>query len=119
MWRSGGTGRWSAARSPFVGGTTAKRQLRVRILTWGRLGNRRHSRQPWSGGGRKKSGEPAPQRPQVSWPVALRQVRAWLEPWIMLGRYWRGWSNQLPPPELQALLDWVWRGRGIYLYDST
>jgi hypothetical protein len=29
------------------------------------------------------------QRPRVWWPVALRQVRAWLDPWMMIGRYWR------------------------------
>ena len=27
--------------------------------------------------------------------MALRAVRGWLEPWIMLRRYWHGWS-QLP-----------------------
>lgn len=67
--------------------------------------------------GEEKKSQPAdPLRPQVCWPVALRQVRAWLEPWIMLGRYWRGWSAQPPPRELQALLEWLWRGGGIDLY---
>jgi hypothetical protein len=51
--------------------------------------------------------------------VALRQVRAWLEPWIMLGRYWRGWSSKPPPPELQQLLDWLFQGGGINLYVPT
>ena len=50
--------------------------------------------------------QPAP-RPRMSWPVALRRVRAWLEPWVMLARFWRGWSAQPPPPPLQRLLDWV------------
>jgi hypothetical protein len=67
----------------------------------------------------KKSSTEPRCRPQVSWPVALRQVRAWLEPWIMLGRYWRGWGDQPPPPELQALLSWVWQGRGICLYETA
>jgi hypothetical protein len=51
-----------------------------------------------------------------SWPVALRHVRAWLEPGVMLWRYWRGWSDKPPPPALQRLLDWLWQGRGIELY---
>jgi hypothetical protein len=48
--------------------------------------------------------------------VALRAVRAWLEPWIMLWRYWRAWSSAPPPAPLGALLDQLWRGHGIYLY---
>lgn len=51
-----------------------------------------------------------------SWPVALRHVRAWLEPGVMLWRYWRGWSDKPPPSALQELLDWLWKGRGIELY---
>jgi hypothetical protein len=42
--------------------------------------------------GGKKNQEEAKQRVRVCWPVALRKVRAWLEPWLMLGRYWRAWS---------------------------
>ena len=45
------------------------------------------------------------------------KVRAWLEPWIMLGRYWRAWSPLPPPPALQALLAWVQRGFPLYLYE--
>jgi hypothetical protein len=56
-------------------------------------------------------------RPTVCWPSALRKVRGWLEPWLMLGRYWRAWSPLPPPPELQALLTWVQRGLPIYLYE--
>ena len=56
-------------------------------------------------------------RPEVSWPAALRKVRAWLEPWLMLGRYWRAWSQRPPPPDLQALLTWLQRGFPIYLYE--
>jgi hypothetical protein len=58
-------------------------------------------------------------RPLISWPVALRRVRSWLEPWVLLGRWWRAWSTQPPPPALQALLDWLWRGQAIPLYDSS
>ncbi len=55
-------------------------------------------------------------RPTVSWPMALRAVRAWLEPWIVLWRYWTAWSNKPPPRQLQALLDRLFLGTGIYLY---
>ena len=51
-----------------------------------------------------------------SWPVALRQVRSWLDPWSFLGRCWRAWSSAPPPPELQALLGWVAMGRPLHLY---
>ena len=69
--------------------------------------------------GRQDGGKShAEQRPAVSWPGALRAVRAWLEPWVMLWRYWRGWSNRPPPPQLQALLDWVQQGQELYLYGS-
>lgn len=52
----------------------------------------------------------------MSWSMALRAVRAWLEPWIMLKRYWRAWSEQSPPPLLQCLLDLLARGQPIFLY---
>jgi hypothetical protein len=52
----------------------------------------------------------------VSWPEALRAVRAWLEPWIMLRRYWRAFSGKPPPSGLKALLERVFAGEGIYLY---
>lgn len=52
----------------------------------------------------------------MSWPKALRAVRAWLEPYVMLGRYWRGWTHRSPPPQLTELLEWLWQGKGIYLY---
>src|SRR4028119_1624396 len=56
-------------------------------------------------------------RPEVSWPAALRKVRAWLEPWLMLRRYWRAWSQLPPPPDLQALLASLQHGFPIYLYE--
>jgi hypothetical protein len=55
-------------------------------------------------------------RSRASWPEALRAVRAWLEPWIMLWRYWRAFTDLPPPPELKALLDRVFSGRGLHLY---
>src|SRR5215213_9834222 len=55
-------------------------------------------------------------RPKVSWPETLRAVRGWLEPWIMLRRYWRAFSGMPPPPQLKALLERVFSGRGLYLY---
>ena len=58
-------------------------------------------------------GEPA--RPLLSWPLALRQVQGWLDPWTMLWRYWRAWSSAPPPPALQALLDAVGSGHPLHL----
>jgi hypothetical protein len=46
----------------------------------------------------------------------LRAVRGWLEPYIMLWRYWSGYTDLPPPEELRVLLDWVFSGEGIYLY---
>jgi hypothetical protein len=33
-----------------------------------------------------------------------------------LWRYWRAFSDLPPPAELMALLEWVFSGRGLYLY---
>ena len=52
----------------------------------------------------------------ASWPEALRRVRAWLEPYIMLMRYWRAFTDKDPPEELRALLERVFSGEGLYLY---
>jgi hypothetical protein len=52
----------------------------------------------------------------VSWSEALRAVRGWLEPWIMLWRYWRAFTNLPPPKELRVLLEHVFAGEGICLY---
>jgi hypothetical protein len=54
--------------------------------------------------------------PRVLRPEALRSVRAWLEPWVMLWRYWRALSGMPPPKELKALLEKVFSGRGLYHY---
>lgn len=59
-------------------------------------------------GGKRKSG--------LCWPETLRAVRGWLEPRIMLNRYWRAFCRKPPPPELKALLEWVFSGQGLYLY---
>ncbi len=52
----------------------------------------------------------------MSWPEALRAVRGWLEPWVMLWRYWRAFSDLPPPKELRELLERVFAGRELYLY---
>jgi hypothetical protein len=65
--------------------------------------------------GEKRSDAPH-KAPDLSWPVALRRVRAWLEPYVMLMRYWRAFSDLPPPEELKALLEWVFSGKGLYLY---
>jgi hypothetical protein len=43
-------------------------------------------------------------------------MRTWLEPWVMLWRYWRAFSDKPPPAELGMLLEQVFSGRGLYLY---
>ena len=55
--------------------------------------------EPESAGGKPASDPPAP-RHVLSWPVALRHVQSWLDPWVMLRRYWRTWSLAPPPPPL-------------------
>ena len=55
-------------------------------------------------------------QPLLSWPKALRAVRAWLEPWVLLQRFWWAWSSQPLPPPLQQLLDYLARGSPLYLY---
>lgn len=59
----------------------------------------------------RRSGGRAP-----SWPVTLRRVRVWLQPRAMLWRYCKAFSNKPPPPELRALLERAFSGRGLYLY---
>jgi hypothetical protein len=34
----------------------------------------------------------------------------------MLWRYWRAFCGMPPPQELKALFEWVFSGRGLYLY---
>jgi hypothetical protein len=52
----------------------------------------------------------------VAWPQALRRVRGWLTPWVVLGRWWRSWSTAAPPPQLRLLLEAVGAGRPLHLY---
>src|SRR5437588_12716243 len=99
-----GIGPWSAAPSASVGTAAA-------ALNGAAFNQRRLSRATTTGqAGGKISPAPSLPRPHRSWPVVLRAVRAWLEPWIMLWRYWSAWSNMPPPHQLQALLDRLWRG---------
>src|SRR5215471_13275768 len=69
-------------------------------------------------GPREKKEPEASARPLVSWPKALRAVRAWLEPWVLLQRFWQAWSPQHPPLLLQQLLDHLSRGSPLYLSAS-
>ena len=71
---------------------------------------RRPARRLARGGKRWRSGMPPWPRPWRCWPVALRRVRAWLEPAWFLWRCWRAWSDQPLPPPLQALFDWLRQG---------
>jgi hypothetical protein len=73
---------------------------------------------PEAAGTGKKISAGKGRRPQVSWPMALRAVRAWLEPWIMLRRDFRAWSEQPPPLLLQCLLDQLGRGHQLFLYGT-
>ena len=83
---------------------------------WTRLTKRNNPTSPMRHQEKKRGAPEKAHHPLLTWPVALRQVRAWLEPWIMLQRYWQAWSVKPPPRQLQALLDWVWQGKPIYLY---
>ena len=42
-------------------------------------------------------------------------MRAWLEPYVKLWRYWSAFSEKPPPLELIMLLEWVFSGHGLYL----
>lgn len=74
-----------------------------------------------TGGGKledSRPGDPTAEslRTAPCWPQALRPVRGWLQPWYVLTRCWQAWSDLPPPPEVQALLNWVADGRPINLY---
>jgi hypothetical protein len=71
---------------------------------------------PADSGGRGKKAEAPASSWQLTWPEALRAVRGWLEPYVMLMRYWKAFCGKPPPPELEALLERVFSGRGLYLY---
>ncbi len=100
---SAATGSWRAAPSRSAGGPTGACPRRTT--------NER--REIYRAGRREGRGK---RRPSASWPQALREVRGWLEPWVMLWRYWRAFSDLPPPTELRALLERVFSGRGLCLY---
>jgi hypothetical protein len=52
----------------------------------------------------------------LGWPMALRRVRSWLEPYVLLVRYWKAYSDLPPPKELWKLLERLFCGEGLYLY---
>jgi hypothetical protein len=116
-----GTGSWSVALSHFAGITPVipppgqwKRHTRTLIQ---KLPDpQAFLPMPQERG--KKISEEHRARPHMCWPVALRAVRGWLEPWIMLRRYWRAWSEQPLPPLLQRLLDQLGQGQGLFLYGT-
>jgi hypothetical protein len=70
-------------------------------------------------GGEKEGESEKERRPLLSWPLALRQVQSWLDPWVMLWRFWRAWSDRPPPPQLRALLDAVGGGHSLDVYVPT
>src|SRR6266700_579463 len=119
---SGGIGNWSAVPFPFAGTTTVTSLLirlgsqRTHLARWSQSSNWLPKR---SQGREKKMSEPMVDRPLLSWPQALREVRAWLEPWVMLQRYWRAWSAQPPPLPLQQFLDALCLGMPLFLYNSS
>jgi hypothetical protein len=71
---------------------------------------------PEAGLGEKSGHARSADEERSPWPLALRRVCAWLEPGLMLWRYWRVWSTKAPPPTLHQLLDWLWEGHAIDLY---
>lgn len=116
--RCAAIGCWCGVPSRSVGGiwVTARWMHPQGWMTWWH--HRARMRSPATQlGGKKNQEVVGNQRPSVCWPGALRKVRAWLEPWIMLGRYWRAWSPVPPTKELQALLSWVQQGFPLYLYE--
>jgi hypothetical protein len=65
-------------------------------------------------GGERKA--PKTEPPPVTWPRALRKVRSWLQPYVMLLRYWRAYTDLPLPEQLEALLDRLFSAEGLYLY---
>src|SRR5262245_6569274 len=117
-WPYGAIGHWCGVHSRSVGGTwgMAPWLYQHASMTCKRQPGKAVSPRRALSGGKNQAGAGL-QRPDLCWPAALRKVRAWLEPWLMLRRYWRAWSPSPPPPELQALLTWVQRGFPLYLYE--
>ena len=99
---------WAETRTPH------RRDRRAR-----RIGGAAAPADERGGKGPRTAPIPPWPRPWRCWPRALRQVRAWLEPAWFLWRCWRAWTDQPPPPPLQALLDWLLAGHPLSLYDSS
>src|SRR5262249_32049554 len=78
-----GAGECGADRRRAAAAGAGAAMVPVRI----HLGRRCAARASGGGAaGRPGDGTDAVTRPSVSWPVRLRRVRAWLEPWVMLRR---------------------------------
>jgi hypothetical protein len=54
-------------------------------------------------GGKRSEQRRRLRAPLPPWPRALRRVRGWLEPYIMVWRYWRAFTEKDPPEEGQVL----------------
>ena len=115
--RSAGTGSWCAARSRSAGGRGSPSSRRTNQHPPNRWPPRppRGGRRPVSSRRRPVSSQRLPSR-GGSWPQALRRVRGWLTPWVVLGRWWRAWSTAPPPAQLRRLLDTTHAGRPLHLY---
>src|SRR6266704_6451573 len=114
-------GNWSVVLSPFAGIMSALALASQQAKHPGPLSPKSFQSQTFLQRQRERGEKISAgkgRRPQVSWPMALRAVRAWLEPWIMLRRYWRAWSEQPPPLLLQCLLEQLGRGQQLFLYGT-
>src|SRR6266516_609729 len=107
--RSAGTGSWCAARSRFAGGPGSPSTRPNPHPPSRRLPPPRGPR-----GGRRPATKPSTCDVVVPWPQALRRVRGWLGPWVVLERCWRAWSTRPPPAQLGLLLDAVAAGRPLW-----
>jgi hypothetical protein len=63
-----------------------------------------------------EQGKEIESRHLLCWPEALRKVRTWLEPYVMLMRYWKAYSEKPPPKELRRQFEWVFLCKGLYRY---
>src|SRR5918993_61852 len=106
---SEGIGRWCFAPFHFAGGHSQTLSHRT---------SRTYPRTRWRGKKEPDDDDDDAKEEEIppSWPVALRRVRGWLDPWVMLWRYWRAWSKAPPPPQLRALLEALQRGHSLDLY---
>jgi len=114
-----GTPSWSAAPSPSAGiiKLTLLWQKRARLCEsiCQAIGRRHKRSRLMKGLGEKKELAKVAQ-PPITWPQALRAVRAWLSPWVLLRRDFQAWSRQPPPRPLRLLLEFLCQGLPLYLY---